>query len=132
MLATGKRLWWLHDMRGVALARQGQKAQALKEFQAAAYHSGRRRWPTRSGRRDHYHHRRYGFDPETALSVLQPRIGIDAGWRLLAIRLYQTKGDDASALKLAEAVAADPLASSGQRLNATEAVAECAARQRPI
>jgi tetratricopeptide (TPR) repeat protein len=125
--ALGKRYWWLHELRGMALAKQDQKQEASQEFQTALADvdaDGQRELAAEIiatvGEQ---------IGPDAALKLLQPRIGTDAGWKLLAIRLYQSKGDTAAALKLAEDVAADPLSTSSQRLAATEAVAECAQRQ---
>jgi tetratricopeptide (TPR) repeat protein len=126
VLAAGKRLWWLHELRGEALVKQDQKQQALQEFQTALA------LVDADGQRDLaadiISTIGSSIDPDTALSVLQPRIGIDSGWRLLSIRLYEMKQDWASALKVAEQVSADPLSTTGQKLAATRAIAENAAQ----
>jgi tetratricopeptide (TPR) repeat protein len=126
-MASGKRYWWLHELRGMALAKKDQKQQATQEFQTALADvdaDGQRELAAEIiatiGEQ---------IDPDTALTLLQPRMGTDAGWKLLGIRLDQAKGDTAAALKLAEDVAADPLSTTSQRLAATQAVAECAQQQ---
>ena len=127
VVTLGKRYWWLHELRGIALAKLDRKPEAIREFQTALADvdaDGQRELAAEIintiGQQ---------LGPDEALTILQPRVSTDIGWKLLAIRLYQSKGDAASALKIAELVAADPLSTSSQRLAATQAVAEAAQKE---
>jgi tetratricopeptide (TPR) repeat protein len=127
VLAAGKHYWWLHEMRGIALVRLDRKQEAQQEFLAALNQADAEGQHELAGQII----MTIGteIDPDAALTVLLPRMANDTSWKLLGVRLYQQKGDNAQALKIAEEVSADPLSSSSQRLAATQAVAQCAQQE---
>lgn len=110
----GVKAWWLHFLRGAALARQSppDKDAALAQFDKSIALAREEQSPDMAGQVAELVIRGIAevVTPEAALERIGEQLRVDAAlrWKLLMVSVLREKGDMAQAIKLTELFAEDP------------------------
>jgi tetratricopeptide (TPR) repeat protein len=104
LLAKDKNLWWAYQARAVSKRHQGNKEEAVKDFEAAFTAAA----ALKDDQAAEEVVRSMGdvIGVDEALNRIAGRAEKEDRWKIIAARLQQTKGDNASAVKTLEQVLA--------------------------
>ncbi|MEO6436029.1 MAG: tetratricopeptide repeat protein [Tepidisphaeraceae bacterium] len=104
LVAKDKNLWWAYQARALSKRLQGNKDEAVKEFELALNAANTIKDDPASEEVIRTMGDAIGVDE--AINRISGRAEKEDRWKLVMARLYQTKGDNASAIKALEQVLA--------------------------